>query len=571
VKSPLKPSSFLFYLFFVLLFSIQVVPRFWWDSLTNDEPSDITNGYYYLTRGDVVTPHNHPPLAGALNAIPLLFMNLKTNSYSGDVIDRGHLFIFNWNLDQLESITVWSRSVSWVLGCVLGFLLFWMTRKDRVLAAAVLFLWALNPTLGALSGLAKTDIAPALFFFLAVLLFRQSQDQDTPKFFTATGVAAAMAVTSKFYCLVLIPVFLALEFFEPDKSFALDKWRLKDFRPLGRKWLWGAAGFFGWVFLLYLPATLLLPSHREPFAYFIGKFKEDIVFSRNPFPVYFLGTSGLESHWYYLPAAFVLKEPLSFLLALILGLGLAFRKKIIIPPWQWLPPLFFSLAVLPTLNLGERYLLPTFPFLFMVAGGGAAWMWSKTGRKVSANWRLAVTALALWQSASVALNFPHAISYFNELVAPEKKMRFLADSNLDWGQDLKRLADTAKERKWHKVRLAYMGGVDPKVYGLDWEPWRKSDLSGPQPGMVYAVNASFFQLAPTAYPPTRMIAMSWINENPASGKIADSWYYFEIPGEPRPAEKDTPLVSAPFLQYRGYTSYGAIPPNQPLINIGRSR
>ena len=95
MKFSRKSSSLFFYLFFTILFSIQVVPRFWWDSLTNDEPSDITNGYYYLTRGDVVTPHNHPPLAGALNALPLLFMNLKTPPFSGDVIDRGHFFLFN--------------------------------------------------------------------------------------------------------------------------------------------------------------------------------------------------------------------------------------------------------------------------------------------------------------------------------------------------------------------------------------------------------------------------------------------------------------------------------------------
>ncbi len=567
MTSPQKHPGYFIYLFFVFLFSIQVVPRFWWDSLTNDEPSDITNGYYYLTRGDVVTPHNHPPLAGALNALPLLFMDLKTLSFSGDVIDRGHFFIFNWNIDRLESVTAWARSVSWVLGCALGLLLFWVTREEPVLSAAVLFLWALNPTFTALSGLAKTDIAPAFFFFLAVLLFRKSQEKASPKLWAAAGAVAAMAVTSKFYCLVLIPVFLALEFLEPDKSFILRKLGLKEFRSLVPKWLWGTGGFFLWIFFLYLPATLLLHDHREPFGYFIDKFKEDIAFSHNPFPVYFLGTSGLQSHWYYLPVAFVLKEPLPFLLTLILGIGLIFRKRISLPPWQWLPPLVFSLALLPAPNLGVRYLLPAFPFLFLVAGQGAAWMWNKTGGKISINWKLGVIALLLFQAASVAFNFPHPISYFNELVAPDQKIHFLGDSNLDWGQDLKRLAATAKERKWAKVKLAYLGGVDPKVYGLDWEPWRKSDLAGPQPGNVYAINASFFQLAPTAYPPTRNIALSWINEKPFSGKIGDSWYYFEVPGEPKFLKEDPSLVSAPFLQYRGYCPYWAIPPNQPMINI----
>jgi hypothetical protein len=552
VKSHRKNSDILIYLFFAFLFSLQVVPRFWWDSLTNDEPSDITNGYYYLTQGDVVTPHNHPPLAGALNALPLLLMNLKTTPYSGDVIDRGHFFAFDWNIGRLESITVGARSVSWVIGCALGFLLFRVTRREPALMVPVLFLWALNPTLIALAGLAKTDIAPAFFFFLAVLLFRKSQGNNSPKIQVASGVVAAMAVTSKFYCLVLIPIFMALEFLEPDKSFAIEKWGRKNPSLLGRRWLWGMGGFFLWIFILYLPATLLLQDHREPFGYFIGKFKEDIAFAHNPFPVYFLGTSGLESHWYYLPVAFLLKEPLSFLLTLVLGVGLALRKKMILPPWQWLPPLVFSLALLPAPNLGVRYLLPAFPFLFLVAGRGLAWMWNQTKGKFPVNGKSAVIALLIWQAASVALNFPHAIGYFNEWVVPDQKIHFLGDSNLDWGQDLKRLAATAKERHWGKVRLAYMGGVDPHVYGLDWEPWSEGDLKGPQPGTVYAVNASFFQLAPAAYPPTRAIAESWITQEVPTGKIADSWYYFEIPGQLKAPKAEAFLASAPFLQYRGY-------------------
>jgi hypothetical protein len=163
-----------------------------------------------------------------------------------------------------------------------------------------------------------------------------------------------------------------------------------------------------------------------------------------------------------------------------------------------------------------------------------------------------VAGLLLWQAASVGFNFPHTLSYFNELVPPSRKLQYLGDSNLDWGQDLIRLAQTARERNWGKVKLAYLGGVDPKVYGLDWEPFQKEDLLKPQPGMVYAVNASFYQLGPVAFPSTLPIVESWLNKTEPTGKVADSWYYFEIPGKRRETKDKSWLPSAPFLQYRGY-------------------
>ena len=280
---------------------------------------------------------------------------------------------------------------------------------------------------------------------------------------------------------------------------------------------------------------------------------EDFVFAKHPFPVYLLGRCTLENHWYYLPVAFLLKEPLAFIFALILVIGLASFKQIKMPLWQWLPASLFFIAVLPTTNLGIRYLLPAYPFLFLIAAQGALWLWQEGKRNFFFTWVLG--GLVLWQAVSVSFNFSHSLSYFNELVSSDQKLYYLADSNLDWGQDLKRLADTARERHWGKVKLAYLGGVDPRVYGLDWEPFQSEDLQKPQPGMVYAVNASFLQLAPVAYPSTLPIAKSWVNKTEPTGKVADSWYYFEVPGKSLAVKNHGWLPSVPFLQYRGYCAY----------------
>ncbi len=555
MTSPEKPKPFFLFLFFAALFSFQVLPQLNSNSLTNDEPSDIANGYFYWTRGDVVTPHNHPPLGSALQALPLLGMGLKSLPYGGDAIDRGHFFIFQWNLGQLENITLAARMVSWLLGLGVGFLLWRNTQKKPILSAAALFFWAFDPALGALSGLAKTDIAPTFFFFLAVLAFERSQRETTPSRSLTVGVLTALAVNAKFYCLVLLPVFLVLEFLfyrQKENVFFLEERRIE----IRERWIHGAGSFFVATFLVFLPATLLWPGHHQPFRYVIDKFMEDWAFAQNPFPVFFLGNSGLDSHWYYLPVAFLLKEPLPFLFFLALSAGLALRGRIQLQPWKWVPPLMFFLALLPSLNLGVRYLLPVFPFLFLIAGEGAAWAWNgsqaEQGRKAL---RVATLFMALWQMGSVAWNDPGMISYFNELVPRDKKIHYLADSNLDWGQDQKRLAETARQRGWPKVHLAYFGGIDPKFYGLNWQPWMESDLEGPQPGTVYVINASFLQLAPVAYPSARPIATGWITDRTPTGKVGDSWYYFEIPGKTLEKANDRMLASVPFLQYRGYTPY----------------
>ena len=65
---------------------------------------------------------------------------------------------------------------------------------------------------------------------------------------------------------------------------------------------------------------------------------------------------------------------------------------------------------------------------------------------------------------------PDYIAYFNEL-APGPPERYLIDSDLDWGQDLGRLADTLKARGIREVALAYNGSADPRAVGIERVRW----------------------------------------------------------------------------------------------------
>ena len=72
-------------------------------------------------------------------------------------------------------------------------------------------------------------------------------------------------------------------------------------------------------------------------------------------------------------------------------------------------------------------------------------------RRGSWSWRrpagLALAAaLGLWYAGGTLRQHPHHLAYFNEIAGgPANGWRLLVDSNLDWGQDLKRLAAWMRE------------------------------------------------------------------------------------------------------------------------------
>jgi hypothetical protein len=91
-----------------------------------------------------------------------------------------------------------------------------------------------------------------------------------------------------------------------------------------------------------------------------------------------------------------------------------------------LVPSFFGNA-----QMGIRHILPSL-VIFAILSGAAFQAWTKTAgyRKI------ALGACLAYSAASVATYFPHMIPYFNEFLTDRKfAYRYLADSNLDWGQD----------------------------------------------------------------------------------------------------------------------------------------
>ncbi|MET0555498.1 MAG: glycosyltransferase family 39 protein [Vicinamibacteria bacterium] len=171
----------------------------------------------------------------------------------------------------------------------------------------------------------------------------------------------------------------------------------------------------------------------------------------------------------YFPAAFLLKTPLPTLLLLGLGLGVVALGRVRVGDPVLAAGLgtFVAVYVLASvtadLNIGHRHLLPVYPALFAAAGAAGAWATTR-GR------RLGVGAACAGLVASTLAASPHFLGYFNEAAGgPRAGYRHLADSNVDWSQDLVRLREWTERHPGEPVALLQSGHA-PWPRGLDVLP-----------------------------------------------------------------------------------------------------
>ena len=200
---------------------------------------------------------------------------------------------------------------------------------------------------------------------------------------------------------------------------------------------------------------------------------------------YLLGQQRSTGWWYFYLVALAVKTPIPLLVCGPIGMVVLAREG-----WRakdaWrLAPLLSFLTILAFasgfshINIGIRHVLVLYPFMALGAAHLLALAWGAL-RKAALG-PLAVVGqgvlvvLVGWQVLTLWTANPDYLPYFNEAVAhPE---RVLVDSDLDWGQDLRRLEQRAAEIKIPKLNLAYRGtanltreSLPPFVIMPPWKP-----------------------------------------------------------------------------------------------------
>jgi len=233
---------------------------------------------------------------------------------------------------------------------------------------------------------------------------------------------------------------------------------------------------------------------------------------------YLLGARSPLGFWYFYPVALAVKTPLPLLALAAFGVVLVFRKTV---PRLWIP-LCFAAAVLQAgmmghINIGIRHVLPVHMGMALLAA--AAVMKMIESRRMATG--VAVVLLACFAGSSI-LSHPDYIAYFN-LLAGTHPENVLVDSDLDWGQDIKRAAVRLRELGAREVMFPQFVVADlEKEHGF---PHLKRPIDViHQPEGYFLAGATFWKADRFGLPEDQPI---WLDRAPPTERIGKGmflWY-----------------------------------------------
>jgi len=533
-------------------------------SPTMDEQNHIARGYAYLRTGDLRLNLDHPPLINSLSAAPLLLLpdlKLPTDSPAWEhahVIAFATQFLWHTNHDA-DQILLLARLPIILLAILLGCFVFrWARELYGPLAGLLaLGLYVFDPNILAHARLTTTDLGVTCFLFLAVYCFWRWLNHPTWPRLAAAGFTLGLALVSKYSALVLIPILplIGLVYILTSRQ---PMQRVRELVPsaglmivLAGLVVWAVYGFeIGPLVEGGIP--MLIPTYIKGLQ---GAFRH----SEMGHPAFLHGNYFTTARWDYFPVAFAIKTPLPTLILLGLSLVWMVRQR----TWRSAYPLLLPVLVYLTislssqaLNIGYRYILPLLPFLFVFASGVAhSKAWSKSLRIEPRHLpgAAACLLLAVWYLIGSARIYPHYLAYFNELVGgPDNGWRYLVDSNLDWGQDLKGLKRYMEQAGIEEVYLSWFGSTYPETYGYDiphrllpsyiYYPGQVTGMAfnplHPAPG-VYAISAT--NLQGVYFSDHDLFA--WFRERQPLAKIGYSIFIYQVGGEAAEAIRSVVCLS----------------------------
>ena len=507
---------------FVAAMLLALVGQALWAAFTNsvatDEPAYIASGLAIVRTGDfrlayqqgplmdilcgVATAHVAPPLP--LDApewrIPspypfgVRFWSTLSPGDAARVLFAARLPALGISVALALLVLVWARQLyGWpAAGLALG-------------------LYCFEPNLLAFSSLAGNDLAIVAGIAFCLYAWWRYLRSRSSGWLALTGLALGVALLIKQSALllvILLPLLAALDAAAVrragDSPLVPGRYlagRMVIVLVVAAVVVWAGFGFqtqtvgyANWPVDQRPPGALRLPAGQ-----FINGLISQTWHQRLGHPAYLLGQTYERGRWYYFPVALAVKTPLPLLALIAAAFALRrFRRDEL---FLALPAAAFFLAAMSQrVNIGVRYVLIVYPLLIAFAARVAAWRWparrppldlardgpvqhgrgdpaprdpegpSGSRRKRSegprAGWA-AVGALAAWMVVEALLYAPQYLPYFNELAGgPAGGDRILADSNMDWGQDLKRLAAWQRRHPVQPLYLAYSGSGDPLHFGI---------------------------------------------------------------------------------------------------------
>jgi 4-amino-4-deoxy-L-arabinose transferase-like glycosyltransferase len=477
-----------------LAFSVRRETQTW------DEACHIFAGYRSWKSGDFGINPEHPPLVKFAAALPLLSLPLRAPElHGGDAVAAefldGHDFLYSNDADK---ILFRARMAAAAFAVLLALLVFAAAREMFGAGPSflALILMVFEPNVLAYGALVTTDMGLACCLFGAAYAFYRYVRRRTAGRLAVAGIAAGAAAAAKFSGLLVFPILGLLATHEVWAG-RRESLRRAVLRQSGALAAIGAIAFvvvWGLYGLRYsarpdglamtpslteyadaLPLPIerrailaLAHGHILPESYLYGL--TDIL--QRDESTYLFGTLHPRRRWFDYSAAVAIKSSLALLV--LLGAAIVFillggedrRRELV---FLAIPALLFAgAAPFSHFTNAVRFLLPIYPFLFVLAGW-AAWKLLGRGRA----WACGVAALLIFNGISSGRAFPTYIAYSNEAWGgPGETYKLLTDSNVDWGQQLMSVKRYLDGRGVHECWFAYTAALvaDPAYYGIPCRP-----------------------------------------------------------------------------------------------------
>ena len=475
-------------------------------------------GYAALRTGEVRFNREHPPLMKLLTGATWLSTDLPVSAAPGwrekNQWAFGRHLLYGAGHDAGKLLARARFPVALLSGLLV--LAVWGAARRLFGAVAgwsAAMLVALDPLVLAHAGLATTDLGAAALAFGATLAIPWAAQRGGRARVLAAGGLLGAALAAKFSTVVLLALL------------PVTVW-------LGRDRLRGAllrvAGMAGVAFLV-VTATY---GRAGPGPWLEG-LQMLLTHDAAGHPAYAFGRWGDGGWWWYFPAAWAVKTPLILLAAQAAGLVWVLRsRRRAAESWALLlaAGLFGATAMMASLNLGVRHLLPVVPSLAVLGGGAAAALWGSRAGKASL-----LGAGALLAGGTLAVH-PDEITDANLLVGgPDRLWRVLSDSNVDWGQALPSLARALEGRPVRRLYLGYFGTADPHADGLRyvWVPGmnmiERRVEEGPHPDGREWLAVSVTTLLDVYT--ERHSAYAWLRDRPMTAFPGHAIALYDVTGE----------------------------------------
>ncbi len=560
---------------------------------TWDESAYIAGGYSYWLRNDYRLNAESGHLSQRWDTLPLLtgrylFPGVQVPGWrTGDAWDVGNRFLYTIGNDA-DAILFRGRLAAALLSAGVGVVVFLWSRRlfGPIGALLSLALFAFCPTMLGNGPVIQSDMAAALGFTAATAGVWAVLHRVSPGRVMRSCVALALLFLAKMTAVIFIPIaaILVLVRLAAGHPLEIGRGRGWNIRSRGRQtvviaglalvhalivWaaVWAAFGFRfaqrndppavraagnDWrddsrlggagPFLRAAYQHRLLPeAYLRGLAFQVNAVNgEQGTFLNGEF-------RPAGGFFWFFPYCMLVKTPLPLFGLLGLAAWTLVRgwtqggrrdpvpkpvRPYALTPLVVLPAVYWAAVLARAPDLGHRYLIPTYPPLFILAGALAGWLPPRprgaegseiSGRRRRVRWPVVATGILLAALVGEALaTWPNYLAYFNWVAGgPRHGYRRLVESSLDWGQDLPGL------RRWldahhlpsrnTPVYLAYSGMASVKYYAIRAQPlgsdppqtW-PAPGAAQRPGGVFCISATLLQTfapaPPGQAPPAREVS-----------------------------------------------------------------